>query len=179
MANLLPKKERKHFEWEYRFRLLIILLLFTMVTFALGIVFLLPSFFVSQSKEKSIERQSELLQKTITLRERDMSVASLRSINQKINKLTAVQEQVLQTEIMQTIIKNLDKDITIDAFYYTHKIDSDGEMRITGKAKSRTSLLSFSDRLKKESLFNNVDLPVSSLARDSNIVFLITLNGDF
>lgn len=179
MANLLPQKERKRFEWEYRFRLLTILLLFLMATIVLGTVLLLPSYFVSQSKGESIGRQSELLKKTITLREGDVSVASLLATKQKINQLVDVQNQILQTEIIQTIIQNIDTDITVDAFYYTQGMGSDGEMKITGKADSRTALLSFSDRLKKESLFTRVDLPVSSLARDSDIIFSITLNGDF
>lgn len=179
MANLLPKKERRRFEWEYKFRLLSLALLFFVVLLSLGVVFLLPSYFVSESKEESIERQSELLQKTIALREEDTSVSSLLATKQKINVLTSVQKQVLQTEVMQTIIQNIESDITVDAFYYTQGEDSVGEMRITGRADSRTALLAFSGRLKKESLFDRVDLPVSSLARDSNIVFSITLNGDF
>ncbi|MFC1732245.1 hypothetical protein ACFL6I_18210 [candidate division KSB1 bacterium] len=179
MANLLPKKERKRFEWEYKFRLLTILLLFLMATIVLGIILLLPSYFVSKSKGESIGRQSELLKKTIIFREGDTSVTSLLSTKQKINQLVETQKQVLQTEIIQTIIQNTDENVAVDAFYYKKGTDSDGEMKVTGKADSRTALLSFSDRLKKESLFDRVDLPVSSLARDSNITFSITLNGDF
>ena len=179
MANLLPQKERKRFEWEYKSRLLTIALLFLMSTIALGIILLLPSYFVSKSKGESISRQSELLKKTISLRESDTSVMSLLATKQKINQLVEVQKQVLQTEIIQTIIQNTDENITIDAFYYTQETGSGGEIRITGKADSRTALLSFSDSLKKENLFSRVDLPVSSLARDSDITFSITLNGDF
>jgi len=69
MANLLPQKERGRLELEYRLRLLIVSLLFLMVTFTVGVIFLLPSYFISKSKEESIMRQSDLLKKTITLRE--------------------------------------------------------------------------------------------------------------
>ena len=179
MANLLPQKERKRFEVEYKLRVLVISLVFLMMTLVFGIVLLLPSYFVSESKGESIGRQSELLQKTIALREEDTSVMSLLSVKQKMNQLTVVQEHVLQTELMQTVIKNIGTDIVMDAFYYTRGTDANGEIKITGKANSRTALLSFSDKLKKESLFSRVDLPVSSLAQDSNIVFSITLNGEF
>jgi len=179
MANLLPKKERKRFEWEYRFRFLTITLLFLTATFLLGTVFLLPSYFVSQSKGESIGLQSELLQKTITLRESDVSVTSLLATKQKINQLVLVQEQVLQTELLQKVVGSADNNIALDGFYYNRGENSEGEMKITGRAHSRSTLLSFSERLKKESLFSRVDLPVSSLAKDSNIIFSITLTGDF
>ncbi|MEX1120221.1 MAG: hypothetical protein WD509_02940 [Candidatus Paceibacterota bacterium] len=179
MANLLPKKERKRFEWEYRSRLFIVVLFFFGVTAMFGSALLLPSYFVSQSKEESIKRQSELLQKTIIVREKDTSVATLLATKQKIDQLTVIQNRVLQTKVIQTIIQNTDSNITIRAFYYERKGDTQGEMKISGTARSRTSLLAFSDRLKKESLFSGVDLPVSSLAQDSNITFSIVLTGDF
>lgn len=179
MANLLPKKERGRFEWEYRFRLLTVIFILLMLLFVFGTILLLPSYFISQSKEESISRQSKLLQKTISLREEGVSTTFLLSTKQKINQLITVQEQIPQTEILQVIIDNTDEDITINAFYYTQGQDFTGEMRITGKANTRTALLSFSDRLKKDDLFDRVDLPVSSLARDSNITFSITLNGRF
>lgn len=174
MANLLSQKEKKRFKWEYRFRLIIIILLFCTATFSFGVVLLLPSYFVSQLKEESIVRQSELLKETIAFREIDISAATLLATKQKINALTSVQEQVPQTKIIQTIIQNIDENIVVDTFYYKK-----GEMKITGRADSRTALISFSNRLEKEELFNRVDLPISSLARDSDIIFSITLNGGF
>ena len=179
MANLLPQKERKHFELEYKFRLLVVSLLFLMATFIIGIIFLLPSYFISQSKGKSIMRQSELLKKTITLREGDISVKSLLSTKQKINQLILIQKQIPQIKIVRTIIRNISKGVTVDAFYYIKNKKNEGEVKIVGKANSRTKLLSFSNRLKKEGIFKRVDLPVSNLAKDSNITFSITLNGDF
>jgi Tfp pilus assembly protein PilN len=179
MANLLPKKERRRFDWEYNLRLLTVVLLLLTATFAFGAVLLLPSYFISESKGESIGRQSELLQKTISLRESDVSMASLLATKQKIDQLVVVQEQIPQTEIIQSIIKNIDENVTVDAFYYTREQDHVGKMRITGRANSRNDLLSFSDRLEKDNLFNHADLPVSSLVRDSDIIFSITLEGDF
>ncbi len=179
MANLLPQKERGRFELEYRLRLLIVSLLFLMVTFTVGVIFLLPSYFISKSKEESIMRQSDLLKKTITLREGDISVKSLLSTKQKINQLILIQKHTPQIEIMRAIIRNINSGVTVNAFYYIREKDTEGEIKITGKANSRTKLLSFSNRLKKEGIFKRVDLPVSNLAKDSNIAFSITLNGDF
>ncbi len=179
MANLLPQKERKSFEWEYRSRLVVIILLFFIVTFVIGVVFLLPSYFISQSKNESIARQFELLEKAIELREEDVSVKSLLAVKQKINELTIVNGQVPQTKILQVIIDSMDSHVTVNAFFYIQSKDKNSEMRITGTAESRTALLSFSDRLKKEELFELVDFPVSSLARDSDIVFSIILSGNF
>jgi len=179
MANLLPKKERRIFESEYIFRLLIVVLLFLIATFLLGVALLLPSYFISNSKEESIKRQSELLQKTIAQREGDATVSSLLSTKQKIDALIETQNKIPKTEVIQSIIQNINENITVDAFYYTKKGESLGEIRITGRAISRAELLSFSDRLKKENLFKAVDLPVSSLAQEANIVFSIIISGDF
>ena len=179
MANLLPQKERKRFLWEYRFRLFTVAMLFFAATMLFGTILLLPSYFVSESKEVSILRQSELLEKTISIREGDPSLISLLSTKQKITALEDVQKQVLQSEVLQAIIKSIDENITVGAFYYTQKGESSSEMRITGVADSRSALLLFSDRLKKESLFDRVDFPVSSLAQDSDITFSMLLTGNF
>lgn len=164
---------------EYRIRLLTVSFLFLLFTGLFATVLLLPSFFVSRSKEASIERQSQLLQKAIAFRESDYSTASLLAVKQKLNELTTLERKTLQTEIIDAVVRSTDSAITVDAFYYTKKVGAGAELKITGHALSRTALISFSDRLKQEHLFKEVDLPVSSLARDANIIFSITLKGDF
>ncbi len=177
MANLLPLKERKHFEREYLLRLVILVLLFFLLSTIFGVILLLPSYFVSSLKEETITRQSELLDKAIESRGQNTSVASFTATKNKIQQLTEVQKQVPQTELIHTVVKNLSPQVTVDAFYYTN--GSASQLRITGRSDSRVGLIEFADRLRAESLFNSVDLPVSSLARDSNIVFSITLVGNF
>lgn len=179
MANLLPAKERKQFQREYFFRVAVVVLVFLLFSGMLSVVLLLPSYFISKTKEDSIERQSALIQKAIALRENDVSLASLVHTKQKLDALRSAQGQVLQSDVIRTVVSAVDASIAVGAFYYTSRPNEEGELRITGRAVSRTSLIAFADRLKKESLFSSVDLPVSSLAQDSNIVFSITIKGAF
>ncbi len=179
MANLLPKKERNFFKYEYRFRLFSVILLFFIATSMLGMVFLLPSYFVSSLKEESIVRQFGLLKKTIELREEGASVESLLIAKQKINELVIVDKQVSNIKILQAIMDSMDDNVSVDVFYYTKGSEKKGKMRIAGIAESRAAFISFSDRLKKENSFNMVDFPVSSLAKDSDIPFSLILNINF
>lgn len=180
MANVLPQKERKRFEMEYKLRLVVVILALLSIAIVFGAILLLPSFFVSQLKEESIMRQSELLQRAIAIRESDTSTALLVALRSKVEALEAVQGQVLQTKLIETISQNTDASVTVDAFYYTRGAGGgESQLKITGRAATRTALISFVDRLKQESLFSMVDLPVSNLAKDSNIVFSITLEGEF
>lgn len=179
MSNVLPPHDKKYLKREYTLRLFTVFFLFLLSTGLFATILLLPSYFISQSKEASIERQSQLLQRAITFRESDRSTASLVTTKQKLNELAALRMQTPHTDVISAVVRSTDSTITVDAFYYTKKSVDNAELKITGRALSRAALLSFSDRLKRERVFERVDLPVSSLARDANIVFSITLEGDF
>ncbi|OGG55181.1 hypothetical protein A3D62_00125 [Candidatus Kaiserbacteria bacterium RIFCSPHIGHO2_02_FULL_49_11] len=178
MANLLPKEERIRFEREYLYRLVIVGLSFFIALGIFGFALLLPSYFLSKSKEASIRDQSEFLQKAVTIREQDVSSEFLARTKQKLIELDSSGGRTLPTSLIDTIIKNKESTVTIDALYYTRSAE-EGSVRITGRAASRASLLSFSDRLQQEEVFSKVDLPVSHLAKETNIIFSMTLSGKF
>ena len=179
MSNLLPPQDKKRLLLEYDIRLLAVFLFLLLFTGLLASTFLLPSYFISQSKAASIERQSELLKRAITFRESDLSVASLVTTKQKLGGLSAIESKTPHIEVIGAIVRSTDSSVTVDALYYTKNADGSAELKLTGRALSRVALISFSDRLKKEPLFEQVDLPVSNLARDANIIFSITLKGKF
>ncbi|MCW9054824.1 MAG: PilN domain-containing protein [Candidatus Pacebacteria bacterium] len=179
MANVLPQKERKRFQREYALRLGVVVLVLVIISAVFCSILLVPSFFMSILKEESIARQSELINKAIAIREKDASTASLLIFRQKLNALKEIQEQVLQTDVIETIARNTNDSVVVDALYYTKGSDATSQVKVSGRARSRTMLITFADNLNQEHLFTSVDLPVSNLAKDSNIVFSMTLTGEF
>jgi Tfp pilus assembly protein PilN len=178
MANLLPKEERRRGEREYILRITSVSLFLFLVLVLFGIVLLLPSYFFSELQGRSVKERSELISRTISLREQDASSIILTATKQKVEELTRAQAQVSQITLIKTITGNLTPEVTISRFFYT-RAESGNTVKIFGNATSREALTMFLEKLKQEELFTRVDLPVSSFARDADIDFSITLSGDF
>jgi hypothetical protein len=178
MANLLPIKERKRGQREYTLRLSAVILIFFITAVVFGSVLLLPSYFFAELKLKSVKEQSVLVQRAIELRGQDVSGVLLTGTKQKLIELDTAQTQISQITLINAVNANRGQGIMIRSYFYTYAKD-ENSIKIFGTASTREALTSFSERLKQESLFSRIDLPVSSLAKDTNIDFSITLFGDF
>jgi hypothetical protein len=68
--------------------------------------------------------------------------------------------------------------ITLTGISYTPPVHaSDGKMVLTGMASTRETLRTYDQALTDLPFVSNVDLPISSYAKDTDIPFAITLTG--
>ena len=78
--------------------------------------------------------------------------------------------------IVESAISN---GIHIKKFAYSYAKDSKSVLTLSGTADSRPGLLLFSNNLQTHPEFKKVDLPISNLAKNSNIDFNINITGAF
>ncbi len=169
MINLLPKSALKIVRREYGVRILVIALLvatFNLFAFAL---LTLPTDFLIQSLQKNISSNLEDAMAT------EKSYLALRAKVSETNSLIALlseRSDVRCTDLMSTLDEFSGNDVFISEFAFGKQ---DGVVVLTGVANSRASLSGFRNTLESSDIFSSADLPLSNLAKDSDIPFTMTV----
>lgn len=175
MFNLLPENLKDEIRKEYKLRRLTVILVFVLAVQASFLIFLFPTWLISVYKEKEIVSQSEQMAKFLA----DSNVAPatnvIKSLNSKLNVINSALEYPAFVPLMDTVIGQKTKSITLKQFSYTSKDSASAELSIGGTSATRESLVAFVKSLEDTKAFKKVDLPISNLAKDKDIVFTITL----
>lgn len=177
MINLLPIKEKLDIYKMYFVRRVIIALALLFVTVVVGIIFLLPSFFLVVVKEERLREQARDTIKTISS-EDGMNIGDvIASTNTKLDIL-ARDEGTMLSSVLASILEKKGTRIALSDFLFQKDVQ-DGNQRkkivVKGESLNRETLISFADRLKRDPLFSLVDLPVSNLVKSKDIPFSITI----
>ena len=176
MRNLLSQKDKKILRNEYKLRVVIVLLMFLFFTILAGGVELIPSYFVSESKERAIKKHSDIIKESVAKKEQEVSRTVLFETKEKLKLLSFNEEDISMRTIFEVIIDNKPSEVRINAIFYDKK---QTEILITGEADAREPLLGFKKLLEREILFTDVLLPISNLASDRDIKFSIKVTGNF
>ena len=180
MRNLLSQKDKKILQSEYRLRVSIVVITFLFFTILAGGAQLIPSYFISESKERAAKKLSSIVKESVAKREKDVSITVLLETKEKLKLLTFDENSVSLGAIFKKIIDNKPSGINIDGIFYDKSQTGKGtEILITGEAGAREPLLEFKKLLGIETLFTDVVLPVSNLASDKDIKFSIKVTGNF
>jgi hypothetical protein len=173
MFKFLPQKEKKLLQNEYRIRVLIVLLFIIFFTEVIGIVALVPSYVLSKVKKEQITNQKEVFFKTVS---HDGSAEMLEEFEASKNLLKRLtpENKVPESRIVKKITEAQDGNISLNSFRFVYKEGEQG-VDITGVADSRESLVSYRNRLSREESFTSVDLPISNLADNKDISFVIKI----
>ncbi len=178
MINLIPKEEKKKMVTEFYYRLLV--LLFLMFSFAvfIGSVVLLPAYFYSVVKD-------EIINNKLTMQKNDpvpvSSQESLTEIKDMNDKLTLVENAeknkfLISANVINNILAEKTSDIKIIQITYQNDPILGKKINLLGTASSRDALLSFEQTLQNDANFKNVNLPISSFVKQSNIQFDLSLS---
>ena len=144
---------------------------------AIGAISLLPALFLSQSKKVSIENQVEFVERSIALREAEVSLETLRNSRSRLAFLSEGSDSTELTEVLKALCQcETSPQITLNGLFY-EELPGAPKVKVMGVAPTRDELLSYKDHLERSEHFSNIELPVSNLARDRDIEFMITVEG--
>ncbi len=172
--TFLPYSEQKHIRREYRVRVLIVLFFFIAISLVIGVASLFPAYIYSILEERNHLSQVAAFKKTI-----DAST------------ITATQQQLLQGTTVLNLVSNtiqpnifyttaisivsLRGNVIINSFTFDHTSSNSMIVILSGIAPTRNDLLSFKTRLEGLPDKTLVDLPISTLAQDTNVSFSIQI----
>lgn len=179
MRNILLQKDKEELRKEYRFRKIILALVFVFFTTLVAIFLLIPSYITSKYKEQNTLEYADIISRSIEVQKRNPVGLVLNDTNTKLKLLSGDNKKVSFRKTVETIIKNKSEDIKIDGFLYTKKAEDKDETIVTGVASQRSNLQRFQRDLENEDIFLEAVLPTSNLASDKDIRFSIKVISKF
>ncbi len=175
MFNLLPESIKDVIRKEYRLRLFIIILSFIVAVQISFLVFLFPSWLISSYKENDFLVRSDEANRAIVSLDIASTTESIRLLNEKTVLLDSLLEYPKVIPLINTLISLKTSSIRFNSINYVSEGKNNASLSIEGISDRRDSLVSFSDSLRNDPIFKEVDLPISNLAKDRNIEFNITV----
>jgi len=180
MRNLLSQEDKKILHSEYKLRVAIVVIIFLFFTILFGGVELVPSYFISQSKERAAKEHLSIVKEAVAKRGKDTSSIVLLETKEKLKLLAFSEENISLRNVFESVLDSKPNGVNINGIFYDKsQTGKDTEILITGEADKRESLLEFKKLLGGEPQFTNVELPVSNLVSDRDIKFSIKITGNF
>lgn len=180
MRNLLSEQFKHSLRGEYLLRLGIVFGWLLTTAFCIGILTLIPSFVFTTARHSTLEDQHRLMQAKVggVNTEEGGEGAPVALLRERLEVLAASKDKQRLTEALLSVLTYRGDAIALTSISYS-KASGETQLSIKGTALSRDALLSFEQALEEDDRFDSVDLPVSNLARERDILFDITLKGSF
>jgi hypothetical protein len=175
MFNLLPDNLRKKIKFEYRLRLVVIVLVSIIITQIFFLIMLFPSWLISLGKEKEIALQTKNIDKLSTDSKVKEVNSTVQLINTRLEAINSVLEYPEITPLINGILSKKTSSIHIKEIAYISSNKTEGEVILAGTSSTRESLTSFVKKLEDSKLFNSVNLPISNFTKDKNLDFSISM----
>jgi hypothetical protein len=175
MASLLTQEEKKTLARRDMLTVVLVYMLGLLFLIVVALVFLVPSYFLTQYKLEGVENRLALLQSSTSAKRNDETSNVLNETRSLVSALkeTSSVESFLGQQVSK--VSRLAPSGVIITGYSVKKDMADGSLSATvsGMAANRSSLIEFSNSLKAEERFSGATLPIGILARDSDIGFSI------
>jgi hypothetical protein len=172
--NLLPQEEKENLKKGLKLRSLILISFIIAAFFLIGLVMLLPPYFLATGNLSKVSSENSLSgDESATSTKQFFDLPS--EIDSKLKLLQSVNDGMPVMDSIFSIIKYLPTGVKLNSISFTkdqiYKDKTGIVILISGMASDRDSLVKFSTLLKESNLFSGIDVPVSSLTKDKNLPF--------
>jgi Tfp pilus assembly protein PilN len=179
MLNLLTDADKRTARFLYAGRVLMAFFIVSIAVSVLGAAFLLPSYFLIQSRMSAEKEQLALLEHSIAAKSDEANNPVLAGARRKLVTLSETTKRTPIHSFFETIIGTRVAPVHITGLSYDAAESGGGMVRINGIADAREPLTRFVKTLAREGSFTSVDLPVSDLAANADIGFSVSARGAF
>ncbi len=174
MFNLLPKTEKDAIRREYRIRLAVVILWFSFAALLIASALGIPSYFLATEKEQAALRQVETLSKSGQASDAAEADKLLTAAKKRLAFLHHAPPSRYLYELIAKVAAIRTEGIAFTSISVTPEAGKQ-RVAISGVSATRTALVEFEKALSGSGLFESVELPVGSLAKDGDSEF--TLNA--
>lgn len=175
--NLLPQKEKMENQREYFYRFSTVLAGALAVSLLIGGGLLLPSYFLGRAKLTELKINLASLKNPRDGNDSEMVSKILETAAQRVDFLLA-QPNLSLTAAAEKITNKKPTGVQINGLSYHPQeaaLSWSAAIALTGIANSREMLVAFVKALQTESIFTDINVPVSNFAKDRNIEFSLTI----
>ncbi len=173
MINLIPPEGHKAVKREYALRVGAALgFLFSGVMILLGVA-LIPTYILIEAQIATSE--SEVARETGETEALSNAKNEIRSVKTVLAQLKATPQSVLMSSAIEEIQKNAPANVVFKNFSISAVEGVVTTLLVQGVAPTRESLAKLRDALVASDLFENAEVPISDLARETNLPFTLTV----
>lgn len=171
MNNLLPTERKKIREKSIRLKVVVVTLILSLGVVLLGVLFLTPSYIYSASLLKKLESKKTNFEKK-EFGEIGLLTDEFKRSNLRSNELLSDDHNIKYFENIRDVAQKAGNGIRLTSFRLLEATEG-VEVTLEGVADNRESLVSLRDSFRTDELYTDVVLPISSLAKESNISFVL------
>ena len=169
--QLLPPQETVKIHREYHARLAVVALGLFTITLFLGVLFLLPAYFLSSQREDASVGSARALKDSVALRNKNDLAPSIALAKNKLNALADANAGVPANELIATALRKQGAGIHLTLLSVSRAEAGGRTLLLSGTADNRDVLLAFRRAVSGEKVFASVEVPVSDFAKDSALPF--------
>jgi hypothetical protein len=177
MFTLLSEQHKKYMMRKYRLRLLSAIALLGSIVFFVSIIALFPSYLILKIDRDNVLAADSATSLQINQKNSKGFVKTLNDIKQ-ISSLVKIDDTSI-LPALTLVMNDRPSGVRITSANYTRGVGAPSTIVFGGIASTRTSLINFSNQLKKETMFASVNLPIGDLTKESNAPFSLTVSGQF
>lgn len=172
MINLIPPAAKKIMTRDYWARVGIVWVLLIGTACFIVTLLLIPTYVLIQIKTTLLNEEAKSA--TEKMASYDISATELQVANRQAQILLQEPPLVSYSTFMNDLEQAADLDVKITEFRFVRTKNS-GLINLSGIAKTRQSLADFRDVLEADVRFVKVDLPISNLIKDRDLLFSMSL----
>jgi hypothetical protein len=173
MINLLPEKNKREITTDYRKRLAAVWLGLLSLVVMVAIVFLLPSYLVTEARLYSAENDTN--QKLgSSSQEIQTKEATIAETNRKLELIASRKTAVSNMEALKAVVASRPDGVRLARLSFKQSTSSVA-VDVSGTAADREALLQFEQGLRSNNRISAVELPISTLADQVNATFSVSL----
>lgn len=145
------------------------------IAFGAGSLFLLPSYFLARDHAAASERFRDAVAGTIDLKEANDIERGASRLNERLQIGNEFENAAVFEALISTLAEVSLRGITISGVSFVRR-GEDAVVELAGVSGTREELLLFAEALKASGSFATVELPVSQLVSEKNIIFSVKTN---
>ncbi len=175
MINLIPQGAKKRIGTEYVVRFMSVWILLAALAFFVSAILLLPTYVLSVHRLQADLSESNAAEKQ---QEFDEMKKTLSGAHLFATQLSASKESLHASSIMPHIEQAITSSVSLVGIAIAPDLPKKvhaAQVRVEGRARSRSDLQAFVETLKQDSFWSSVTIPVSDLAPEVDNAFVVTL----
>lgn len=173
MINLIPPQGHSALHHEYILRVGALYGFLLGGVLVAGTVLMIPTYVLTGSQLEAVRSDnSENAEAT-----QSFSRASdeIKTANAVMSQLKVNEESVAYSAIIEEIVRSAPSGITFNTFQIRPAEKESTDLTVQGLASTRNALATFKSALEVSPLFEKAEIPISDLARDTNLPFVVTI----
>jgi len=173
--NLLPDTQKENLKKGLKLRFTVVALLLLSAAFLVGLIMLLPSYFLTLAHIS----QNAVAESKIQENSNENILNLPQEVDSKLKFFQSSLNEERSVDVVSKIVSLLPDKVKVDSLSFVRHQVYKGEagmvITISGLSLDRDSLVSFGNALKQSTYFSSVEVPVSSLTKERNLPFSINI----